>query len=82
MKLLKNFFELLLRRYRIGLEISMILSLIVFIYCVKNAIKINANQGGSYIDSPGWMKNKNATISPINKKDNKCFRRCNNRIIS
>ena len=24
-------------------------------------------------DSPDWMKNKKATINPINKKDNKCF---------
>ena len=25
------------------------------------------------IDSPDWIKNKKATINPINKKDNKCF---------
>ena len=35
--------------------------------------KINLNQGGSYIDSLDWMKNKKATTNPINKKDNKCF---------
>ena len=35
--------------------------------------KINPNRGGSYIDSPEWIKNKKATINPINKKDNKCF---------
>ena len=35
--------------------------------------KINLNRGGLYVDSPDWIKNKNATISPINKKDNKCF---------
>ena len=28
---------------------------------------------GIIIDSPDWIKNKKATISPINKKDNKCF---------
>ena len=27
----------------------------------------------SYIDSPDWIKNKNLTINPINKKDNKRF---------
>ena len=27
----------------------------------------------SDIDSPDWIKNKKATINPINKKDNKCF---------
>ena len=31
------------------------------------------NRGGSYIDSPSWIKNKKATINP-KSKDNKCFR--------
>ena len=35
--------------------------------------KINPNHGGPYIDSVDWIKNKKATINPINKKDNKCF---------
>ena len=35
--------------------------------------KTNPNCGGSNIDSPDWIKNKKATINPINKKDNKCF---------
>ena len=35
--------------------------------------KINPNRSGSYIDSPGWIKNKKATINHINRKDNKCF---------
>ena len=36
--------------------------------------KINLNHIRSYIDSPNWIKNKKATIiTPINKKDNKCF---------
>ena len=35
--------------------------------------KINPNRGGSHIDSPDWIKNKKATINPINKNDNKCF---------
>ena len=35
--------------------------------------KINPNRGGSYIDSPDWIKDKNATINPIDEKDNKCF---------
>ena len=30
--------------------------------------KINLNPGGSYSDSPGWIKNKKATINPMNKK--------------
>ena len=35
--------------------------------------KKNPNHGGSYIDSPNWIKIKNVTINLINKKDNKCF---------
>ena len=35
--------------------------------------KINFSCGGSYIDYPDWIKNKKATINPINKKDNKSF---------
>ena len=35
--------------------------------------KIYPNHGRSYIDSPDSIKNKKATINPINKKDNKCF---------
>ena len=34
--------------------------------------KISFNRGGSYIDSPEWIKNKEATINP-NNNDNKCF---------
>ena len=35
--------------------------------------KINTNCGGSYIDSPSWIKSNKATINPIRKNDNKCF---------
>ena len=35
--------------------------------------EINLNRCGSYIDSPKWIKNKNKTIHPLNKKDSKCF---------
>ena len=33
--------------------------------------KINLNHGGSYIDSPDWIKNEKATINHINKTGNK-----------
>ena len=33
--------------------------------------EICSNCGGSYINSPDWIKNKNVKISLINKKDNK-----------
>ena len=35
--------------------------------------KISLNRGGSYIDSPSWIKHKKARINP-KSKDNKCFR--------
>ena len=35
--------------------------------------KVNPNRGGSYIDSPDWIKNKKTTMNPINNKDNRCF---------
>ena len=34
--------------------------------------KISLNRGGSYIDSPKWLKDKKSTINPINN-DDKCF---------
>ena len=34
--------------------------------------KINLKHGRSYVDSPEWIKNKKATINPINN-DDKCF---------
>ena len=34
--------------------------------------KINFKRGGSYIDSPDWIKKKKATIN-LKNKDDKCF---------
>ena len=34
--------------------------------------KISLNSGGSYIDSPKWLKDKKSTINPKNN-DHKCF---------
>ena len=34
---------------------------------------MNPNRGGSYIDSPDWIKSKKTGINSINKKDNNCF---------
>ena len=34
--------------------------------------KISLNRGGSYVDSPEWLKNKKATINP-KSNDEKCF---------
>ena len=37
-----------------------------------NLDKVSLSRGGSYIDSPIWLKNKKATINPKNN-DGKCF---------
>ena len=34
--------------------------------------KVSSSRGGSYIDSPKWLKSKKATINPKNN-DDKCF---------
>ena len=41
--------------------------------CYYKCHKINIIRGGWYIDSPDRIKNKEARINPINKKDNNCF---------
>ena len=38
-----------------------------------NLNKVSLSRGGSYLDSPKWLKNKKATINPQNK-DDRCFR--------
>ena len=74
-EVIKELFDSLKNRYPNNLE-SMKGSEFVFgyvqlLYCKCH--KINPNRGGSYIDSPDWIKNKKGTINSINKKDNKCF---------
>ena len=44
----------------------------VHLLCYK-CHKINPNRGGSFIDSPDWIKSKKVAINSINRKDNKCF---------
>ena len=39
-------------------------------HCIM--ILISLNRGGSYIDSPKWLKNKKTTIN-LKNKDDKCF---------
>ena len=74
-KVTKELFDSLKTGYQNVLE-SIKSSELVFDYvnliCYK-CHKINPNHGGSYVDSPDWIKNKTATINTINKKDNTCF---------
>ena len=72
--LLKNFLNFK-KKYQEGLETKMKGSQFVFenveslYHCLH---KISLNRGGSYIDSPNWIKNKTATINPKSKKK-KCL---------
>ena len=74
-EIIRELFESLLQRYQEGLEGSMRGSEFVFdsidLLCQKLR-KISLNRGGSYIDSPEWLENKNATVNPKNNDDN-CF---------
>ena len=68
-EVIKEIFELLLSRYQIGLETSMRGS--YFIFNGVNLLyykchKINFKRGGSYIDSPDWIKMKKVMINPKN----------------
>ena len=60
-ELIEELFELLLNRYQNNLEESMRGSESVFDYIhllYYKCHKISPNCGGSYIDSPDWIKNK------------------------
>ena len=59
-------------RYQEGVEESMRGS--EFIFDSVNALyydlnKISLSRGGSYIDSPEWLKNKKTIINPKNNDD-------------
>ena len=41
-------------------------------YCIIIVIKISLSRGGSYIDSPEWLKIRKQQINPKNN-DDKCF---------
>ena len=65
----------LLSRYQIGLETlvrgrDFVFDSVELLY--HKCHKINFKCGGSYIDSPNWIKNKKAIINPKNE-DDKCF---------
>ena len=66
-EIIKKLFESFLQKYQEGLEESMRGS--EFVYnsvdvLYYNLNKVSLNRGGSYIDSPKWVKNKMATINP------------------
>ena len=75
--IINKLFELFLQKYQEGLEEKMRDSKFVFeridlLYYSLHKTNIK-RKGESYIESPKWLRNKGATINPINKNDNNCF---------
>ena len=74
-EIIKGLFESFLEKYEENLQEKMKGSDFEFdgfnlLYYYFN--KISINRGGSYIDSPKWLKDKKSTINPISN-DDKCF---------
>ena len=74
-EVIKEIFDALKNRYKKNLESTkgskFIFAYVQLLYYKSH--KINLNRGGLYINFPDWIKNKKATINPINQKDSKCF---------
>ena len=73
--IIEQLFESLLQKYEENLQNKMRGSdfefdVVNFLYYDFN--KTSINRGGSYIDSPKWLKDKKSTINPKNN-DDKCF---------
>ena len=74
-ELIKELFKSFLQRYQENLQEKMKGSDFAFDgvnYLYYNFNKISINRGGSYIDSPKWLKDKKSTVNQKNN-DNKCF---------
>ena len=74
-EIINELFRSLLQRYQENLQEKMKGSDFAFDgvnYLYYDLNKISINKGGSYIDSPKWLKNKKSTINP-NNNDYKCF---------
>ena len=72
-KVIEELFDSVLNRYQNYLESVKGIEFVFGFIHLQNYKhhKINPSNGGSYIDSPEWIKK--ATLNRINKKDNKCF---------
>ena len=74
-EIIKELFKSLLQRYQENLQEKMKGSDFVFDgvnYLYYDLNKISISRGGSYIDSPKWLKDKKSAINPKNN-DYKCF---------
>ena len=70
-EVMEKHFKSLLNKYKKKLEILIEDSEFVFDYVhllYYKCHKINPTLTGSYIDSPDWIKNKEATINAIKRK--------------
>ena len=71
-EIIKELFESLLQKYQEGLEERKRGSEFLFDsvdLLHYNLHKISLNRGGSYIDSPKWLKIKKKTVNPENNDD-------------
>ena len=74
-EIIKELFKAFLQRYQEHLQEKMKGSDLAFDgvnYLYYDLNKISISKGGSYIDSPKWLKDKKSTINP-KKNDYKCF---------
>ena len=74
-EIIKELFKSLLQRYQENLQEKMKGSDFAFDgvnYLYYDLNKISISKGGSYIDSPKWLKDKKSTTNPKNN-DYKCF---------
>ena len=74
-EIIEELFKPFLQKYQEGLEESMRGN--EFVYDSVDALyynlnKVSLSRGGSYIDSPVWLKNKKTAINPKSNGD-KCF---------
>ena len=74
-EIIKGLFESFLQKYEENLQEKMKGSDFEFDgadFLYYDCNKISISRGGSYVDSPKWLKNKKSTINPKNN-DYKCF---------
>ena len=75
-EIIEELFDSILQRYQKELEESMKGSDFIFNYVESlNYIfhKIDLERGGSYIETPKWIKNKKATTNYKDEDDDRCF---------
>ena len=74
--IINEIFDSLIKKYQELLEYSTKISGLILEGVKSMTYDINKttiNRGGSYIECPAWLRNKNCAINPQNKNDNKCF---------